>query len=255
MAIAQKSKKTYRQKNKKYQKTNKNQMYKKKLIKLNKTLPNVYYFNRSVAYSFTWAEIRDTPGSYFGPGFRLHVSSDPADPQSALCQYNFTLSQFPDALTDFGNLFKYYKINAVSMKQYSTCGIGGGNTRENTQLMMYTLPGGPPETHSSANFNESSILQSQVCKKRVLLSSDPEPINYYMKLRQCDVQRNETNLNSRQVMTTPKWIPFNRQGITQNDVPHYGIIQRVQMVNNSALPDNIGMKVIIKAYISCKQVR
>lgn len=252
-----KQKKNFYKTNKKFRPISKNQAWKNKLIKLNKHLPNIYHFNRSTTWSFNLSEITESvPDTYFGPGFRWYQGS-PGDPQAAVCQYRFMLHDVPDP-TDFKHLFKYYKINGVSLKWYFSTGTGRTNPAENPQMMMYTIPSALGLAHTSSEFEELKILQSQVVKKKLCLKNDNTAENYYMKVKQIsDTTIQDGSL--RKALVTPEWIPFERVGqagntVDQDDVPHYGITQRIQTVNNSALP-NISIKIIAKYYISCKQVR
>lgn len=253
-------KKTFYKRKKKYGYKGKNYNQKRKIVKLNRTIPNVYHFNRSTTWSFNLATLSEAANhdTYYGPGFRFY-KGDATDPQSAVCQYQFNMADLPDS-DDFLHLFKYYKINGVSLKWYFSTGIGGGTTRDNGQMIMYTMPTGIRMDHTSQDMTELRLLQSQVLKKRLCLNDSGKPENYYMKVKQ---SRDTTDLqgNLRNVMVKPGWIQFDRESINnpgnitiQNRVPHYGITQRLQCVNGLSFP-NIEIKIIAKYYFSCKQVR
>ena len=208
-------------------------------------IPKVYYFTRSQVFNVDLATLFDTTPQ---AGFFNYSGTHPTP--ACVAQYRFKLSDLTD-WTEFHALFTSYKIPAVSVKIYPSCGIGGGTTRDNGQCMVYTMPS--PQVYSSiaTTTEEEDFLVSQCCKKQLLLNNQTaKPLTFYMKTRQAI----DANLSSgNQVMIKPKWIPFDGPNQPEG-LYHYGITQRIQPINNSSLP-NVSLKIVIKYYIMCKQVR
>lgn len=208
-------------------------------------LPKVYYFTRSQVFDINLGTLFDvTPQA----GFFNYSGTHPSP--ACVAQYRFKLSDVVD-WTEFSNLFMSYKIPAVSVKMYPSCGIGGGSTRENSQCIVYTMPSPWVYGAIATETEEEDFLTSQCCKKRLLLNNQTaEPLSFYMKTKQSV----DIDLSSgKQAMIRPRWIPFTGPNNPQNTY-HYGITQRIQPINNSSLP-NVSMKIVIKYYIMCKQVR
>ncbi len=210
-------------------------------------VPKTYYFNRSQVFDLNLSTLSEiTPQA----GFFNFSNDDGRD--ACVAQYRFKLSDVPD-WTEFENLFTFYKIPAVSLKMYPSCGIGGGSSRDNSQCIIYTMNHdgrfGPLATAT----HEEDFLMSQVCQKRLLLSNNTATlITFYQKLKQA-IDSDHPGGSTISIMQSPKWIPF---GTTNNpqDVYHYGCTQRMQPINNLSLP-NVQIKLVIKYYIMCRQVR
>lgn len=219
--------------------------HRKKLRRFKQMVPHKYFFTRSQVFDVNFATLDETSPQ----GLFFNYSTDDGR-QAVVAQYRFKLSDVTD-WTEFSNLFYSYKIPAISMKIYPSCGIGGGSTRDNSQMIMYTMPADRVFTDIAAATHEEDFLVSQVCQKRLLLNNDTaKPVSFYMKLKQSfDIDDGQ----GRQAMIKPKWIPFT-QGLNPQDVYHYGVMQRIQPINNSSLP-NVQCKLVIKYYIACKQVR
>lgn len=234
----------------------KKKQWKKRNPKLPKSLyPNVYYFNRSQVFDVNLGTLNtESPQGVFWN----YVSSAEGDGREcAVAQLKFNLQQVND-WTEFANLFTFYKIPAVSFKAYASTGLGGGTTRDNSQAIVYTMPYSVPidrttTTDLIAQTKEENFLTAQVCKKKMLLNDNTTKpnINMYMKLRQA-VEKYDTSVNV-PFMIKPKWIPFDA-GADPQLVDHYGLLQRIQSINNSGLPA-VQLKVVVKYYLMCKRVR
>ena len=107
--------------------------HKRKLKRYKSLIPKVYYFTRSTVQLVN-LNIIDVETPQFFYNYSNHDGH-----AAAVAQMRFKLSDVPD-WTDFNSLFSMYKINAVSMKMYPSCGVGGGSTRDNSQCMVYTMP-------------------------------------------------------------------------------------------------------------------
>lgn len=223
--------------------------HRRKLARLKSIIPSEYYFTRSQVFDLNINTIDSvSPQAVF-------YNFNNADGRNAIvAQYKFQLSQVTD-WSEFSNLFAMYKIPAVSMKIYPSCGIGGGNTRDNSQMIIYTMPtahlmGG--QGGASSVVKEENFLVSQVCQKRLLLNNNTaHPISFYMKTKQAVTD--DTATPQVHKMVHPQWIPFNRTGAESAD--HWGVTQRWQSINNSVTMPNVQCKIIVKYYIACKQVR
>ena len=244
------------QKNKKSYIVRKKKHWKKRNPKIPKHIyPNVYYFNRSQVFDVNLGELDDeTPQGVFWNYASTAVGDGRA---AAVAQLSFNLQQLTD-WTEFKNLFTFFKIPAVSFKVYCSTGLGGGTTRDNSQCIVYTMPYSVPlDMTTTADLitqtKEENFLTSQVCKKKLLLNDDTAKpnISMYMKLRQA-IEKYDTSVNV-PIMIKPKWIPFDA-GQDPQLTNHYGLLQRIQSINNSGLPA-IQMKVVVKYYLMMKRVR
>lgn len=241
--------KSYIIRKKKYYKKRKNPKIPKSIY------PNVYYFNRSQVFNVSLGELStESPQGVFWN----YVSDAEGDGvKCAVAQLAFNLQQCSD-WSDFQRLFTFYKIPAVSFKVYPSTGIGGGTVRDNSQLIVYTMPYGVPIDRTTTaelitQTTEEKFLCAQVCKKKLLLNDDTAKpsINMYMKLRQA-AEKYDTAINV-PFMIKPKWIPFDA-GNNPQQVNHYGLLQRIQCINNSSLPP-VNLKIVVKYYLMMKRVR
>lgn len=232
--------------------------HRRKLRRTKSLIPSVYYFTRSQVFNVDFSTLATTTPQ--GNFYNYHIDTERTpNTYSAVAQFRFSLNQVTD-WTEFSNLFSMYKIPAVSLKLYPSCGLGGGNTRDNSQMIVYTMPSAhifSNQGGATSAVNEEDFLTSQVCKKQLLLNNNSaHPLTFYMKTRQAiDSTWGGT---TQPLMVKPKWIPFYNHGQPTEDlpetVPHYGVTQRIQPVNNTTLP-NVTMKCVVKYYIMCKQVR
>lgn len=240
----------------------KKKMRKKRNAKLPKSLfPNVYYFNRSQVFNVNLGTLTDTQPQGLFWNYVDENTGGGDGRRAAVAQLKFNLQQVTDWV-DFQRLFTYFKIPAVSFKVYCSTGIGGGSTRDNSQCLVYTMPYAVPIDDSSppipptelvAQTREEKFLCSQVCRKKLLLNNDTAKpnINMFMKLKQAG-ETYDTSVNV-PFMMRPKWIPFDA-GADPQLTQHYGLLQRIQPVNDTSLP-NVSMKCVVKYYIMCKRVR
>lgn len=220
------------------------------LAKRTRTLvPSIYHFTRSQVFDVDLATLNSvTPqGVFFN-----YNNQDGRN--CVIAQYRFSIGQIPD-YAHFSNLFKFYKLNAVQVKIYPSCGIGGGIGRDNSQMIIYTMPiQAPFDPQTSASVSEEAFLKSQICSKKLLLNNNTAVGHtWYQKLR--IVMDSSANALSEQAMVRPKWIPFTLNSATEQDIPHYGLQQRWQSVNNGTNLPPIQAKVVCKYYFSMKQVR
>lgn len=166
--------------------------------------------------------------------------------------FTFKLSDLNE-VTDFTNLFKYYKISAVRAQMYfsnSVTDLGLASRFANNQLLIWTDINSNG-TVAAADTNVA-YLNSQTAKKRICLTTDRKPIDLYMPVKLSNSVY-ESAISSDYTLMRPKWI-----SCVEDDTPHYGANMSISRVSEQTLTsDSTGpsyMKIIFTYYIQCKKV-
>lgn len=164
----------------------------------------------------------------------------------------FKLSDLNE-VSDFTNLFKYYKISAVRAQMYfsnTITDLGLAARFPNNQLLIWTDIN-QNGTVASADQN-IAYLNSQTAKKRICLTTDRRPIDLYMPVKISNSVY-ESAVSSDYTLMRPKWISTN-----EDDTPHYGANMSISRVSEETLTDSSAnasyMKIIFTYYIQCKKV-
>ncbi len=164
----------------------------------------------------------------------------------------FKLSDLNE-VSDFTNLFKYYKISAVRAQMYfsnTITDLGLASRFANNQLLIWTDIN-QNGTVAAADQN-IAYLNSQTAKKRICLTTDRKPIDLYMPVKLSNTVY-ESAVGSDYTLMRPKWISTN-----EDSTPHYGANMSISRVSEQTLTDSSSnpsyMKIIFTYYIQCKKV-
>lgn len=166
--------------------------------------------------------------------------------------FTFKLSDL-NQVTDFSNLFKYYKLNAVRAQIYfsnTNADLGFSGRFSNNQLLIWTDIN---RNGTVANADQNiAYLNSQTAKKRICLTTDRKPLDLYMPLRISNTVY-ESAISSDYTLMRPKWI-----STVEDDTPHYGCNMSISRVNEEALTSGVdthgSMKIIFTYYLEMKKV-
>lgn len=166
----------------------------------------------------------------------------------------FSLSELND-VTDFTNLFKYYKIKAVRVQAFFSNNITSQdepNRFPNSQLLIYTDTNQNGVTTGITD--ELYYLDSQTAKKQIAITTQRGPaIDHLHRVKLAnEVYRSSTN--SDYTMMSPKWISTADTG-----TPHYGMNMLIERVDGQELTAGFSntqyVKFIYTYYIQCKKVQ
>lgn len=167
--------------------------------------------------------------------------------------FQFALSDL-NSISDFTNLFKYYKINAVRVQMYFSNNITAQDEPSrfpNSQLFIYTDINQNGVT--TGNDNVLNYLDSQTAKKTVGMTTQRKPIDMLMKMKLAN-EVYETAAQSAYTLKSPDWIASGEAG-----VPHYGMNMLIERVDGETLTTGFSnaqkIRFIYTYYIECKKVQ
>ena len=167
--------------------------------------------------------------------------------------FAFSLSDLND-VTDFSQLFKYYRINAVRVQMYfsNTNVTQEENNRfSNSNIMVFTDVNQNGLT--TGNDDALTYLDSQTSKRRLGIRSDGKPLDYLMRVKQANEVYN-TGVNSDYTLQKPQWISTSETG-----TPHYGMNMLIERCDgdtlSSGFANNQTVRIIYTYYIECKKVQ
>lgn len=167
--------------------------------------------------------------------------------------FDFQLNDLYDN-SDFVNLFKFYKINAVAVKLWPAITTTAANPTQvfNNQLMLRYDENLSGTTTGSGNID--NYIQSQTAKVRRIISGQGNPIKIYMKVKQSNmifegVQPVGTTAYSLQ---RPKWVATD-----EPQASHYGMNMCIHRTDGTgfAIGNNqTKLRIEYTYYLSCKKV-
>lgn len=204
--------------------------------------PAMHTFKRQIPHQVI--HINRTPGEG-GPGAGWITTYQGQGYIAKLWQ--FKLSDF-NFVTDFTNLFGFYKLNAVHLKIYQATGTTAA-VRNNSQCLLTLIPGRDGE-------EVIDPPQNLECKParidKLLLNNTGRAHSIFMKLNQLKmtyaaahgVPPSATNY----ALKKPSYV-----STKEPDTMHYGIWTYVRSVNGTAF-DDIQLRIEPTIYLSCKQV-
>lgn len=143
-------------------------------------------------------------------------------------EWSFWAADAVAGWTEFAQLFRQYKIDAVKLEFYPDINTIT-TARQNPQMMLVTIP----TRHGYAPTTRAAMEQHQSMKKQIIFSNR-QPLSLYMKLNQATavyslnegIEPHYTDY----VKTKPKFIP------TEEDhAEHYGLATYLMSVNETAI--------------------
>lgn len=159
-------------------------------------------------------------------------------------EWSFALSDLTD-FQEFVNLFDLYKITACKVEIFMSNSLANANLNEN--LICYAAPSRSGQTPT---MDEDYFLNKQASKKKYAYVGSARPVTYYMKLNQLAMVYGQPTGVPPSVTDyatiRPRWV-----STQEPTTEHYGLDTRIQLVNNTSLP-NAFMKVVMTYYIACK---
>ncbi len=155
--------------------------------------------------------------------------------------------------TDFTNLFRRYKINAVKVElAFSNTGsipATNGSTPSNYQLQVYTM--GNRSGRTEEDMTEQNFLNTQASSKRLALNGG-KPLKYYMKLNQL-AETYASITNTDYCVQKPRYVSTGETGCE-----HYGLNMLINRVDGEPLTTGITspqhMRMTMTYYMSFKGV-
>lgn len=169
-----------------------------------------------------------------------------------------TLNDLTDN-SDFKNLFKFYRINAVRIRIWSanTAITDNNYTGEfpNAQLLLRwdkNLDGS-----STGVLDPQKYMDSQTAKVQNLIKASGKPIDLFYKVKQSNMiyQDLASASNTAYSLQKPKWIDVENGGTAG----HYGLNMLIQRADNQALSTGFTnqqkLRLDYTYYIQCKKVQ
>jgi len=147
-------------------------------------------------------------------------------------QWHFSLNDLAANAdsTDFTNLFRRYKINAVKVElAFTNTGsvpASNGNNPSNYQLQVYTMQNRSGRTEEEVT--EQMFLNTQASSKRLALNGG-KPLKYYMKVNQL-TETYASTTNTDYAVTRPRYISTGETG-----AQHYGLNMLINRVDGEPL--------------------
>ena len=168
-------------------------------------------------------------------------------------QWVFKLSDLAGAAdpTDFTNLFRRYKINAVKVELSfsNTQSAPDGQNPGNYQLQVYTSAN--RSGRSEEDLVEQNFLNTQASSKRLALNGG-RPLKYYMKVNQL-AETYASTTNTDYCVQKPRYISTGETGCE-----HYGLNMLINRVDGQALSTGIAgyqkIRMTMTYYMSFKGV-
>lgn len=170
-------------------------------------------------------------------------------------QWHFSLNDLNAAAdaTDFTNLFRRYKINAVKVElAFSNTGsipATDANKPSNYQLQVYTMPNKVGRTEEEVT--EQMFLNTQASNKRLALNGG-SPLVYYMKVNQL-AETYASTTNTDYAVVRPRYVSTGETG-----VQHYGLNMFINRVDGEALTTGLNssqhVRCTLTYYMSFKGV-
>lgn len=170
--------------------------------------------------------------------------------------FDFRLSDLNDN-SDFVNLFKYYKINAVRTKIWACNTVTGENNYTgqfpNSQLLVRYDINQDGNTQNADNQNH--YLDSQTAKARRLISGSGRPLDLLMRLKQSNMIYKQLSAGSSTAynLMRPKWV-----STVEDDAAHYGLNMAIHRMSDDVLSNgfvnNQKLRIEYTYYLSCKKV-
>jgi len=173
--------------------------------------------------------------------------------------FDFRLSELSDN-TDFVNLFRYYKINAVRVRIWPCNNYTGENAYtgqfSNSQLMLRYDQNQDGVT--TGNDYQAFYQTSQTARQQRLITASGKPVDILMRLKQSNmVYKQLTGVppsNTGYTLMNPRWTTTD-----DPDVGHYGMNMLVHRMSDDALTTGFvnqqKLRVEYTYYISCKKVQ
>ncbi len=143
-------------------------------------------------------------------------------------QWVFKLSDLSDT-TDFSNIFRRYKINAVNVNlAFSNTGsdANGYNFNNNYQLQIYTAAN--RSGRDDEIITEADMMNIQASKKRLCLNGG-RPLNFYMRTNQL-TETYSTPTQSDYSVTKPRYISTGEASAS-----HYGLNMVINRVDGQVM--------------------
>lgn len=173
----------------------------------------------------------------------------------------FTLAQLSDN-TDFKNLFRYYRLNAIRVQVFCA------NTAVTDNAYAGQFPNGQfilrndtnlsgLDTSTSGWNNPQSYMDSQTAKCQVLVKANGKPIDFLMKLRQSNMVYSQASgippSFTAYSLQKPKWVDT-----TSPLVTHHGQNVLIERLDNALLTAGFNNEMKLRFqytyYLQCKKV-
>lgn len=168
--------------------------------------------------------------------------------------FQFALGDLND-VTDFTNLFKYYRIKAVRVQMFFSNNITAQDEPSrfaNSQLMIYTDVNNNGIT--TGNNDILYYLDSQTSKKTVALTTQKKPFDCLMRMKQSNEIYGAGVPATDYTLQSPKWI-----STTEVNTPHYGMNMFIGRVDGNELSHGFAntqyVRFIYTYYIQVKKVQ
>lgn len=207
---------------------------------------SVYFFKRK------WTQFVDLNAPTLPNGWIFQTPATPlpvgtVPSNGYVVSWAFTLAQLSNHKEFTSGLFNQYKLAAVKTQCYCTSTIATGQTGQNSNMIIQTLPWNQALSLTPSAFTEEKALETQACKRTTLIHSTGKPKSFYMKLKQSVVS---SGAGGQLLYVNPRWTD-----VDNPDVPHYGLNQRFSFVNYTlAQQQPVAFKIVHTYYICMKGV-
>ena len=161
--------------------------------------------------------------------------------------------------SDFKNLFRYFKINAVRIRIWNanTAVTNNNYTGEfpNAQLMLRWMKN--QDGNTTGSDNPQTYMDSQIAKVQNLTKASGRPIDLFYKVKQSNMIYQTLTGTSQTAynLQKPKWIDTETGG----NASHYGLNMLIQRCDNQGLSTGFNNQQTLRFdftyYIQCKQVQ
>lgn len=163
--------------------------------------------------------------------------------------------------SDFKNLFRYFKINAVRIRIWNanTAVTDNNYTGQfpNAQLMLRWMRNNDGQT--TGNDDQQKYMDSQIAKVQNLTKASGKPIDLFYKVKQSNmIYQAATGVppsNTAYSLQKPKWIDTE----SGQNAAHYGLNMLIQRCDNQTLSSGFlnqqQLRLDYTYYIQCKQVQ
>jgi len=161
--------------------------------------------------------------------------------------------------SDFKNLFRYFKINAVRIRIWNanTAVTDNNYTGQfpNAQLLLRWMRNADGQT--AGNDDQQKYMDSQIAKVQNLTKASGKPIDLFYKVKQSNMiyQALTGTSNTAYSLQKPKWIDTE----SGQNAAHYGLNMLIQRCDNQPLSSGFvnqqQLRLDYTYYIQCKQVQ
>lgn len=177
--------------------------------------------------------------------------------------WTFNLEELYNFTEFSSGLFNKYKINAIKTQIWSSANSTFNAATDNNQMLVYTLPFNEQIWNTPNTMTEQKCLETQSCRKELLIQGTPRPKKYYHKVKQAIVSSTPNitvPLAGQPLDLTPNTIYIKPRYCDCHDstlVEHYGLCQRYQFINpalSTVQRQDFQFKILHTFYITMKGV-